>query len=475
MTLAGRELDVPRRFAVIGGGITGLAAAHRLRELDPTAHVCLLDAGDRLGGVIHTEHRDGFLIEHAADMFTTREPWALELCQRIGLAEQLIGTDEANRRAFVVRRGSLHAVPAGFTLMAPTRAWPIVTTPLLDWTGKLRLACEYFVRARRELADESLASFATRRFGRQTYEQIIQPLIGGIYTADPEQLSMSATMPQFVDMERSHGGIIRASRKSSSAEPRGEASSGARYAMFLAPQSGMGSLIDAIAARLPTGTVRLRSRVEGITRIGASWQVTVAGAAEPERVQGIVVCLPAAAAASLFDTVDPDLSSDLLRIPYASTAIALLGYRREQIGHPLNGFGFVVPHVEQRQILAASFASVKFGGRAPQDRVLIRVFVGGALQPHLVDLPDEQIKQLVQGELGELLAVRGTPLFCDVVRWRNAMPQYHVGHLNLVRRIEDRVAQHAGLELAGNAYRGVGIPFCVHSGEQAAERMLSRF
>lgn len=462
---------MPRRIAVIGGGITGLAAAHRLRELAPSAEISLFEAGDRLGGVLHTEYADGFLVEHSADMFTTREPWASELCQRIGFANELIGTEEEHRRAFVVRRGRLHAVPAGFTLLAPTRAWPILTTPLLGWMGKLRLACEYFVPARREVADESLAAFATRRFGRQTYEQIIQPLIGGIYTADPQQLSMAATLQQFVEMERTHGGILRATRKAATGkEPP---ASGARYGMFVAPRRGMSTFVEALAALLPAGTVRLRSSVDAIVKNGGGWMVKAAGVFEPEHFDGVVVCLPAGAAAALLQALDAELATDLLRIPYASTAVAILGYRRDQVAHPLDGFGFVVPHVEGRRVLAGSFASVKFAGRAPQDSVLIRVFVGGALQPELADLPDDELKPLVRQELEELLGTRGSPLFCNVVRWHRAMPQYHVGHLDLVGRIEARVEKLAGLELAGNAYRGVGIPFCIRSGQLAAERVLS--
>ncbi len=461
----------PRRIAVIGGGISGLAAAHRLVELDSSLEITLFEASGRLGGALHTERRDGFLIERSADMFTTREPWAVDLCRRIGFESQLIETNAEHRKAFVVRRGRLVPVPSGFTLMSPTRIWPILTTPLLSLLGKLRLAWEYFTPTKKDDADESLASFARRRLGRQAYERIVQPLIGGIYTADPEKLSMQATMSQFVEMERQHGGLIRGMKKMAKEGEAEQQASGARYGLFLAPRDGMSSLVDAIAARLPDGCVRLNCPVTQLVRTrDAAWRI-VAGDSD-EQFDAVIVALPAARAAALLGEVDHELAGDLARIPYAGASVVVSAYRRDQIEHPLDGFGFVVPLVEQRRILACSFASVKFSGRAPDDCVLLRTFVGGACQPELAELPDDALRTLVSEELAELIGVRGEPLFCEVARWPGAMPQYHVGHLQLVERIEQRASSLGGLELAGNAYRGVGIPQCIHSGQQAAERLL---
>ena len=464
---------IPRRIAVIGGGFSGLAAAHRLLELAPAIQVTLFEAGDRLGGVVRTEEQEGFLIEHGADMFTTREPWALDLCRRLGFVEELINTNSEHARAFVMRRGRLYPVPEGFTLMTPGRFWPLATSGLLSVAGKIRMAAEYFVPVRRDTSDESLASFVTRRLGREAYERLVQPLIGGIYTADPTKLSMQAALPMFLHMEQQHGGLIRAVRNRRGQGPI-EKSSGARYGLFAAPRRGMESMVRAIAKRIPQGTVRLNASVQSLTQDAAgSWTVTESGSSQVERFDAVLIATPAFHAADMLQIVSATLASELRAIPYASTAIVVLGYRRDQLKHALDGFGIVVPQTEGRRFLAVSLSSVKFAGRAPADRVLLRVFIGGACQPELVDLADHELEQLAIRELEPLLGISGTPLRTRIIRWRNAMPQYQLGHLDRVARIDQEVASLRNLALAGNAYRGVGIPFCIHSGEQAAEKLLS--
>lgn len=461
----------PPRVAVIGGGISGLAAANRLRELLPNAELALFEAADRLGGVLRTARRDGYLIERSADMFTTREPWALDLCRRIGLAEELIGTNESGRKAFVVRSGKLLPVPDGFTLMSPARVWPVLATPLLSWKSKLRLGLEYFTAKRPYVQDESLASFVVRHFGQEAFDRLVQPLIGGIYTADPDRLSMQATLPQFVEMERTHGSLIRALRAAQRRQPKSERASGARYGQFVAPRHGMQQLIDALAAHMPSGALRLNTPVEKLTRIeNGGWLVEAKGA-PPELFSAVILAAPARECPRLLGPVDAELTRLLGSIPYAGCSVVILGYRREQISRPCPGFGIVAPAVEHRRIIAASFASLKFPGRAAGDRLLVRVFVGGALQPELAHLSEAQLQSIVKQELLELIGAQGDPEICEVARWLDAMPQYHVGHLDLIDAIEKRIETLPHFALAGNAYRGVGIPFCVRSGEQAAERI----
>jgi len=465
----------PRRVAILGGGISGLAAAHRLRELDPAAEITLFEASDRLGGVLQTDRsRDGWLIERSADMFTTREPWALDLCRRIGIADELIETDRRFRRAYVVRRGRLVPVPEGFTLMSPARVWPIVMTPLLSPLGKLRLAWEYFVAAKQDEADESLESFVVRRFGRETFDRLVQPLIGGIYTADPAKLSVQATLPQFLELERKYGSLIRGMRSQGSgfrvqgSGDRGQ-ESGARYGMFVAPRDGMQRLVEAIAAKLPPEIVRLNCPVERVEWTPTGWMID---ASTPESYDDLILATPGAVSSRLLAVVDSKLADLVSRVSYAGCSVAVLGIRRDQLARPLNGFGFVVPAIERRQIIAGSLASLKFPGRAPDGKLLLRVFVGGALQPELASLPDDEIRRIVLSELRELLGLSGEPEFFEVARWLGMMPQYHVGHLDLVRQIEERAAAIPNFALAGNAYRGVGVPFCVRSGEQAAEAVV---
>ncbi len=490
------EKSSSRRVAVIGGGIAGLAAAYRIGELDPTAQVTLFEASDRLGGSLWTVERDGFLVEQGADSFITNVPWGVDLSRRVGLADELISTNEVGRRAFVVRRGRLVPVPDGFLLMAPSRVWPIATTPLLSPFGKLRLACEYFVPRRADNGDESLASFVCRRLGREAFERLVQPLVAGIYTADPEKLSLAATLPRFQEMERLHGGLIRATlrqrRATMDAKVRENSGSGARYGLFVTPRRGLSSLINAIAERLPAGTIRLNSPIEQITRIENRWRVTVAvrpqslplplgeGRGEggppnssPANFDAVVFAVPTPLASQLLTGVDGELVAELSAIEYAGAVVVSSAYDRDQIVHPLDGFGFVVPAIERRRILSASFSSVKFPGRAPEGKILIRTFVGGACQPEFAELPDDQLRQLVREELAELLGIRGEPQLSLIARWKKSMPQYHLGHLERVARIEARIAALPNIALAGNGYRGVGIPQAIHSGEQAAERILN--
>jgi oxygen-dependent protoporphyrinogen oxidase len=472
--------SVPRRIAIVGGGITGLATAHRLLELLPSAKVSLFESSDRLGGVLHTIQRDGYLIERSADMFNTREPEALELCRQVGLADELISTDPRYRRSFVVHRGRLVPVPEGFTLMSPAKVWPVLKTPLLSPLGKLRLASEYFIPGKRDDADESLTSFALRRFGQEAFERLIQPLIGGIYTADPDHLSMQATLRQFVDYERKYGSLIRAMRTTQSAKQgkqREASGTGARYGQFLAPRLGMSQMIQAIASALPADCVHLNTRVERIEAAAegsnANWCLFVSGSPAPLTFDDLVVASPAHSCVPLLERISAPLAGLVKQVTHAGCSVAVMGFRRDQIEHPLDGFGFVAPRIEKRQIIAGSLASVKFAGRAPDGKVLLRVFVGGALQPELNELDDAETEKLVRRELADLLGVSGEPEFVMINRWQGVMPQYHVGHLNLVAKI-DAAAQAVGhFALAGNAYHGVGIPFCVRDGQRAAEEIAA--
>jgi oxygen-dependent protoporphyrinogen oxidase len=470
-----RVSDATLRVAVVGGGISGLAAAHRLVELDRSVAVTLFEASGRLGGILRTTRQDGFLIEHSADNFITDVPWAIDLCRRVGLGDRLIATREEHRRAFVVSRGKLEPIPEGFTVMAPRRLLPVLGTPILSVAGKIRLAAEFFIPARTATDDESLAAFARRRFGRETYERLIQPLVGGIYTADPEKLSIQATLPRFVEMERRHGSLIRAARQESRDGAKTTSDSGVRYGLFMALEGGLESLVGAIAARLPAGSIRLQSPVERIARDGEGWHLTTSDGVQSGPFDGLIVAATAPVAAGMLRALDAELAAELAAITYAGCAVVSLAYRRDQIAHPLDGFGFVVPLIERRKILSASFSSVKYAGRAPAGDVLIRVFIGGACQSELLEQGDDGLARIAAGDLAELLSIRGAPRVLQVSRWLDAMPQYHVGHMARVERIESLVARHSGLALAGNAYRGVGIPHCIRSGEQAAEGVGSLF
>lgn len=465
--------DARKHIVIIGGGITGLAAAHRLTELDTPGrfHFTLLESGSRLGGVIKTHHREGFLLEGGPDAFISEKPEALALAGRLGLTERLIQTNEKFRRSFVVRQGKLRPIPEGFQLLAPSRLWPFATSEICSWLGKLRMAGEAFLPQRwNESEDESLASFVRRRFGQEALERLAQPLVGGIYTADPERLSLRATMPRFHEMERKHGSVIRAMLHQRSRHDAG--TSGARYSLFLSFDLGMQVLTDEITARLPMDSVRLGARVESLERIAdtGQWVCRLPGG-ESIFADAVCLALPAPVAGSLLHNIDSQLANDLAGIEHASTATINLAYRREAISHLLDGFGFVVPMVEARSVLACTFANVKFARRAPEGNVLLRAFAGGALQPEVFGLDDEEMLRRVTADVNELLGISTPPLFTRITRWPNSMPQYHLGHQARIARIETRLGAQPTLRIAGNAFGGAGIPDCIRSGEAAAVAM----
>ncbi len=331
---------------------------------------------------------------------------------------------------------------------------------------------EYFVPARKGDDDESLAGFVRRRLGNEVYDRLVQPLIGGIYTADPEVLSVDATMSRFREMEVKYGGLIRGMRRQASRDTGQKQSSGARYSMFMTLRGGMRSLVDAIVEDLPNVTPQLNSPVQDVQyQTGGKWKVTF-GEGKQLDADGVVVALPASRATEIMTPVDEQLGRLLADVHHSPCAVICLGYRREQIAHALDGFGFVVPSVERRSILSVSFSSVKYAERAPDDCELLRIFVGGATQPELVELPDDQLLELVRRELRELMGVQGEPLFTDVGRWYGVMPQYRVGHRGLIEKIEQRCEHFEGLQLAGNSFDGVGLPNCIHRAQIAADRLV---
>ncbi|WP_206028595.1 protoporphyrinogen oxidase [Thalassoroseus pseudoceratinae] len=467
----------PRRIAVIGGGFSGLAAANRLGELrqehDTPCEITLFDANDRFGGVLGTVNIGGYRVETGADSFITNKPWAVDLCKRLGIADRLISTDETYRRSLVLHRGRPVPVPDGFMLMTPAKVWPVLRSPLFSWTGKIRMGLETIVPRRRSSEggddDESLADFVRRRFGNEALERLVQPLVGGIYTSDPEKLSLRATLSRFLDMERDHRSLILASRKQQRNQPT-ERSSGARYGLFATPDEGISVLVNALAERVQElADCQLGKPVTSVRQREDSRWILGFSDADDVEFDAVVMALPAWRAAGLLDDTDSELAGLLSEIEYASTAIVVSGHRLADIQHPMDAFGMVVPAIEKRRILAVSMTSRKFPGRAPDGCIQLRTFVGGAMQPEELDATDEEITDVVQQELAEIFGVCGEPDFVHVARWNRAMPQYHLGHLERVRHIEDRVRNHRGLALAGNAFHGVGVPDVIHRGETSAE------
>jgi oxygen-dependent protoporphyrinogen oxidase len=455
--------------AIIGGGLSGLSTAVHLHLADPSIEITLLEASGRIGGVIDTERAGDFLIDCGADMFATQPPAAIKLLNKIGVEDQLILPQQHGRGARIVHRGRLIDLPDGFVLMRATKLWPMMTTPLLSLPGKLRFLWERWIRQpSSSAADVSVAQFVRRRLGDEVLQNIVGPLVAGIYTADVEKLSMEATMGPMANMVRKHGSLANATaaRRRSGEDKVERGSSGARYEQFRAFAGGMIRLIDSLAQSLPAGTIRTTAAVDAVRRTDSQWEVRVNG--DRKCFDQVVIATPPAIAAGLLAEISATATQDLSAIESASTAIVVLAVPRIHVAADVSTFGFVVPPNENRRILAASFASNKFAGRAPADHVLIRVFIGGMLQPQLLEHSDSDLVQLAQEELADLIGLSGEPTLFRVVRWNHAMPQYHVGHRQRVARIEAAIEELPGIWLVNNALHGVGIAPVIQASENLA-------
>lgn len=464
-------------IVVVGGGLAGLVAAETL-VAKSRRRVVIIDPADRPGGVLQTVRRGEWLVERAADCFLAARPEGLALVERLGLTDRLLPVSPSARRAMIWWGGRTVPVPAGFRLLAPGDREAIRTTPLLSAAGRDRLLAEPTVPSRDPAAgDESLESFAVRRLGREAFERLVQPLVAGIWTADPARLSMAAACPEFVRMEREHGSLTAGERARLEATRPGEGQpapdgpvAGARYSQFVTLAEGMESLPKALWRRLgDAGVEWRRAAVDGLAWSAAGYVLRTAGGSHVQPAAGVVVACPAPIAAPILGDVAPALAGELAAIEHAGSAVVCLGYDRAALEHPLTAAGVVVPAVAGRGCLAISFASAKFPGRAPGDGALVRVFLGGALDPGVALLPDELLIARAAAEAEAILGARRPPRLVEIARWHGAMPQYHLGHVDRVRRIGELAAALPGVALAGNAYEGVGIPQVIASGIAAAD------
>jgi protoporphyrinogen/coproporphyrinogen III oxidase len=441
-------------IVVVGGGIAGLAAARMLEALVPESDIVLFERSDRVGGALRTEHAHGFLLECGPDSFLSRKPRGIGLCEELGLGDALIGRRPENARSFVRLDDELHPLPEGLTGLVPTDLAALERTTLLSTEGQRRLAEEADLPPEPPGEDESIASFVTRRLGREAYERLVEPLTTGIYGGDGERLSLQATFPQLRALELEHGSLLRGLR----AQPTPRTTT----PPFLSLRSGMETLARAVAGGLGRTSIRLDAAVVSVR---SGYAVEIEGR-EVVQADGVVLATPAFAAAELVSGLDHELAADLGEIPYAGSAIVTLGYRRDEVPHPLDGYGYVVPRSESSNVLACTWSSSKWEGRAPDGRVLLRVFAGSE------DLADDELVALARDEV-TLLGIRAEPVLTRSDRWPRGMPQYVLGHPERLERIDAALSNHPGLALAGAAYRGVGIPDCIHSGEEAA-RTIAR-
>lgn len=463
---------------MIGGGISGLAAAHRFWELSrqkgASLQITVLEAKGRWGGVIETQSRGGFLIEGGPDSFLSEKPAAVELCKRIGLETELTGTREEFRRSFIYLKGRLVPVPAGFYLIAPTRLEALAGTRLLSWPGKLRALRELWIPPRRGagLQDESVAGFVRRRLGREVLERIAQPMISGIYSADPEKLSLRATFPRFLELEKESGSVIRGLLKGQTKRRKADAeASGPRYSLFLTLRHGIGLLVEKLIERMAGVEFRADFSVSRIEK-QETWKI-VSDRGEALEADALVLAVPAPEAARLLAGLDPVLAEELAGIPYESVATINFGFHQKDLSKLPLGFGFVVPAVEKRNLIGCTFSSVKYPGRAAEGRTLLRVFLGGVKSRELLRLPDSELERTILQDLQEILGVRNRPELVSISRHPASMPQYGVGHLERVARIFKQADSIPGLYLTGNAYRGIGLPDCIREAEETAGKIIS--
>lgn len=457
---------------IVGGGITGLAAAHALvaRAGDRPAQVTLVEAAPRWGGTVHTLRVDGFLVEAGPDAFLVHRPEALALCRDLGLGDRVVGVRPEHRRAYLVRRGRLVPLPEGLALAVPTRLWPLVTTPLLSWRGKARVALDLLIPPRRANGDESVAHFVRRRLGDEALRWLAGPLMAGIHAADPERLSLLATFPHLAELERRHGSLIRGAL--ASRRPAGARRRGPERSPFATLLGGLGELIDALVARLeaaPACRLLLGRPAQAILREPAGYRVVLDGG-ESLPADAVIAATPAHVTARLVADMAPELARALEHIRYTSSAVVSLAFRRDELPPLPAGSGFLVPRDEGLTLTGCTWSSNKFPGRAPEGFVLWRAFAGGDGRPPLPG-DDGRLVELLVAELGALLGLRATPHLALVHRWSRARPLYDVGHLDLVARIEALCPP--GLLVAGSAYRGGGLPACIRAGTEAAGRALA--
>jgi len=474
------------RTAIIGGGIAGLAAAYELekaRAAGAEVAYTLFESRDRLGGSLASETVNGVVLERGPDSFLTEKPAAAELCRELGLGTELIPSNDAARKTYILVKNRMVALPDGLMFLVPTKLIPTALTRLFSLTTKIRMGLELLHPPRPSEQDESVAALVERHFGTEAVDRLADPLLSGIYGGDAAELSARTVLPRLVEMETQYGSLTRGmlaahrkmrARAKEAAKSNGAASTSPRpaaRAIFTSLRGGMQQFVDALAARLAPGSVRLSTPVSALKKTTDGWTVEAGGATET--YDALIVASPAWAASVLLKGVDAELSEELSGIPYSSSITVNLVYDEATLGALPDGFGFLVPASEGRAMLACTFVHRKFLGRTPAGKAVLRAFLGGMKNEALLTEPDAVLVETVRRELNEILGITAAPELTQVSRWRRAMAQYAVGHQERVKRIAERVAGLPGLRLVGNAYDGIGIPDCIRLGRAAAKELVA--
>ncbi|MCK4725741.1 MAG: protoporphyrinogen oxidase [Anaerolineales bacterium] len=475
-----------KHIIIIGGGIAGLAAAFYVSKQTKTAiKTTLLEQADYWGGKIVTErvpYGEGhFVIEGGPDTFVVTKPWGVKLCKELGIADRLKGTNPETKKTYILKNGKLHELPGGLTMMIPTEFGPMIHTGLLSWPAKVRMGLDFLLPPASVNGDETLGAFVTRRLGRAAYENLIEPLMSGIYAGDGDKLSLQSTFPYLRDLELKHGGLVKgalALRRERMRKARADGNSpsptpGSR-SIFLTPISGLLEIVEALIHQLENSGVNLHlhKTVKKVSQDAGRYSVRLTNG-EAITADRVILATPSFVTAELIAGFAPDLADELLPIEYVSTATVTLAYRESDLLRPLDGYGYVIPRREGRKALACTWTSTKFPHRAPEGYALLRVFIGRAGQENEIAWDESALLKIAQEELHLTLGITAKPLVWRIFTWEKAMPQYNLGHPERLDRIERHLVAYPRLALAGNAYQGIGIPDCIHSGQLAAEKILS--
>jgi oxygen-dependent protoporphyrinogen oxidase len=481
-----------KKVIVIGAGAAGLGAAYKVRRSADAGHdvdCVVLERDDRVGGKIAGEFVDTdggrFVVDGGPDCFLTSKPAVHRIAKLTGIDAHKLPTDDSRKKTLILSRGKLYEMPDGVMMFAPTKFVPFATTGLFSWPGKLRMGMDILVPKKKvadgELNDETLESFIVRRMGRECLDRLAEPLVGGVHASDPAVMSLAATFPNLLEMEQKHGSMLKGflaqrkmvdeMRKKYPPDPKNPRT------FFTSLTGGMTELTDSMADAVGRERIRTGVSVERLERLEDGTYSTVLSDGSTETADAVVVATEAWAAEPIVRPVDATIADTLAEIPTSTSATVSFAFDAAEVGINMNAFGVLCPQVENRALMAATYSSTKWPGRAPAGKVLLRGFVGGPHNQAIMEKSDEELTGIVLSELRSILGIDpdAQPLFSRIYRWHLGMPQYTMGHLDRVALIEQRSADLPGLALAGGSYRGVGIPNCIESGEAAVSKVLADF